>query len=120
MIKMMMDKEKVIEKIARSCGQLCKDYAQQSCSSQDCEHCNCVRDIAKEIYDCVLKSETIEVCKETAKEILQTIWDRFSRKISDEFGDMASDIKYITLDVEEVYDYLLGDLAEEYGAEVDE
>lgn len=115
-----MDREKEIEEMAQAQGNYCKNNNRscKECIIKDGEGCRSY------ITALILYGKGIRVAddvrKETAKEILQTIWDRFSRKISDEFGDMASDIKYITLDVEEVYDYLLGDLAEEYGVEGDD
>lgn len=110
-----MDKEREIEEMAKTVNNGCRVACSDCRERALCE----VRHVAEVLVDEGYRKAD-EARKETAKEILQTIWDRFSRKISDEFGDMASDIKYITLDVEEVYDYLLGDLAGEYGIEVDE
>lgn len=52
--------------------------------------------------------------KQVRKEVCEEIFRDFNRKIDDEFGD--NDIKYITLDVEDVNFYLI-DLVERIGEE---
>ena len=65
-----MNREIAVKEIAERCGPLCSDFAQFSCSSQNCGSCSWLTGVAKDIYDYIVLEIIKETEKKTAGDIL--------------------------------------------------
>lgn len=123
-LSLITEQEKEIEQLTRECNQQAETLAEEQKACVECELEQSwklfVRD--KEIdrlraeskrFENNMKSVPEIEKKNVVKEFAEKVKDYLEYKLVDEFGDMAVDVQYLTIDIDEFEEYV-DELLKEY------